>query len=119
MGKRFETAEACRTYWKARRASQRAKAGLEHDFTALPRYRVMGEELRRMMQEPLAWPADLYSQMAQPLTQQKPRNDDLCLCGKEHRRLWPRTVRSTYGYGFNVFYYCSNACKSRAVKEGA
>ncbi len=71
----------------------------------------------------LSWPHNLFADatnmvlMAQAMQQQTPRNDALCTCGKEHRHLVPRTVKSMYGNGFNVTYYCSNSCKSRAAQQ--
>jgi hypothetical protein len=100
---------------------QRRELGVpERDPFGHPRFIAMGQELKRSMELP--WPHDLYrdpaaAQMSQALQQQKLRNEDLCICGKEHRQLWPRTTRSTYGHGFNVAYYCSNACKSRAAQQ--
>ena len=86
------------------------------------RFRIVGELLKRLMDTPaLPWPRDLYRDctglMAQPLQQQTPRNDALSICGKEHRQNIPRTIRSTYGHGFSVTYYCSNSCKSRAAQQ--
>jgi hypothetical protein len=70
----------------------------------------------------LPWPRNLFSTnfMAKLLQQQqraKPR--DLCICGKEHRKLYPRTTRSEYGRGFNVTYYCSDFCKGNAIEAEA
>lgn len=111
-------------YWRERVQLKRIRRGLEPtvDFAHAERFRVIGEELRRMMNEPvpmLPWPHNLFGpiMMSQPLQQQKPRNDALCICGKGHRQLWPRTTKSTYGHGFNVTYYCSNACKTRAAQQ--
>ena len=92
----------------------------ERDPFAAPRFVVMGQELKWLMELPS--PHDLYSncmswQMSQAIQQQKLRSEDLCTCGKEHRRLWPRTRHSEYGHGFNVMYYCSDACKSKAVRQ--
>lgn len=96
---------------------------LKPDYDATPKALARGKELREMEQLPvLPWPRELYRdhsglQMSQTLTQQKPRKDSLCVCGKEHRQNIPRTIRSTYGFGFSVTYYCSNACKSRAAQQ--
>jgi hypothetical protein len=95
----------------------------ETDGFNIPRLVAMGQEVKRLMMEPvlmLPWPQNLFAQqaaMSQTLQQLKPRTDAQCICGKEHRQLWPRTVRSTYGHGFNVTYYCSNACKTRAAQQ--
>ncbi len=91
----------------------------QRDPFGAPRFVVMGQELKRLMG--LSWQHELYgdhaAKMSQALQQQKPRNADLCPCGKEHRHNIPRTIRSTYGFGFSVTYYCSNACKSRAAQQ--
>ena len=92
----------------------------ERDPFGALRFVVMGQELKRLMESPrLDWAANLYgpAQMSQALQQQELRSEDLCTCGKEHRRLWPRTRHSEYGHGFNVMYYCSDACKSKAVRQ--
>jgi hypothetical protein len=71
----------------------------------------------------LPWPRDLYrdypAAMAQPPQRQKLMADDLCPCGRAHRHLFPRTTRSTYGRGWHVAYFCSDACKGRAVRLAA
>jgi hypothetical protein len=70
----------------------------------------------------LDWPADPFFRRrnitVQGMQHQKlPDPSTYCACGKEHRRFYPRTQRSTYGRGFNVTYFCSNACKGSVVKK--
>jgi hypothetical protein len=70
----------------------------------------------------LPWPRNLYSTnfMAKLLQQrQRAHPRDLCICGKEHHKLYPRTTRSEYGRGFNVTYYCSDSCKGSAAEAEA
>jgi hypothetical protein len=71
----------------------------------------------------LPWPRELYrdypAAMAQPQQMQKLTADDLCPCGRAHRHLFPRTTRSMYGRGWQVTFYCSDACKGMAARQAA
>jgi hypothetical protein len=120
-------------YYRQRRAQHRRERELigvplrsYADFAHNPVFVQRGNEMQAMILEPvpmLPWPLNLFADadnkvlQAQALQQQTPRNDALCICGKEHRQLYPRTVKSTYGHGFSVTYYCSNACKTRAAQQ--
>lgn len=96
-----------------------------HDAFDTKRIRRNAAELRALWGLPLTdlpWPRNLYQDhsglvAAQALQHQhSAKLGDLCTCGKEHRKLYPRTRKSDYGNGFNVTYYCSNTCKSNAVR---
>jgi hypothetical protein len=92
-------------YFRQRRQLQRIARGLEptRDFVHAERFVQAGWELRLMM--------------AAPLQQQRLKHDEYCICGKPHHQNFPWTVRSDHGFGFNVYYFCSNPCKSRSVRE--
>ena len=78
-------------------------------------------ELRHLESLPvvdLPWPRNLFSVNFMVFVFRNPQDkpQDLCICGKDHHKLYPRTRRSEYGHGFNVTYYCSDACKTNAVR---
>lgn len=128
-------------YYRQRRAKQRqalAEAGTPlrqyGDFVNLPRYQVMGEEIRAMMREPvprLPWPRSLFQDqpalidelvaLDQRFGVRKVNSQDLCGCGcgHEHKHRISQTARSPYGSGWQILYFASDACKSRYNQQKA
>jgi hypothetical protein len=91
----------------------------EYHRDYMRRYRALHKAIKL---PDLNWPRNLFGYPYNHdellgLTQRRLKHDDLCSCGKPHHNNFPWTVRSDHGFGFNVYYFCSNACKSRSVRE--
>lgn len=100
-------------YFRARRR----KLGIpERDAFTAPRFVERGHELARLE----GWPADLFSRVpAEAQSKLPPNVACACNCNREHNFRVSYTKRSLYGRGWQLYYFASEACKSKYVRENA
>jgi hypothetical protein len=107
-------------YFRQRR---RAQGIPERDPFCVPEFLQRATELQRL--EQLPWPRNLFGELASiaELMAESARAgenvDGPCSCGcrKEHKQNVSQTLRNSYGRGFDVIYFRSEACKNRWNQE--
>jgi hypothetical protein len=104
------------------------RGGSVRDPLSAPR--LTQREAEPRWQEQLPWPRNLFGNSATiaelmaeaaQFGQEAPVADGLCPCGcrREHRHRVSQTLRNSYGRGYDVIYFSSDACKSKRNRETA